>query len=82
MPHVTRQLAAYTVKKIRMNTAAMVMITFFFSWNRFEKYSGRVIALPAFSLYRRSRLDTISQLMYVPAASPMAVQAASAIPHQ
>ena len=58
------------------------MITFFFSWKRLEKYSGSVIALPAFSLYRLRRLDTISQLIYVPAASPIAVHAASAIPHQ
>ena len=63
LPQVTRQLAAYTVKKIRMNSAAMVIMTLPFSWKRLEKYSGRVMALPARMLYRRSRLDTISQLM-------------------
>ena len=40
----------------------MVMMTLLFSWKRLEKNSGSVIAL-AFSLYRRRRLDVISQLM-------------------
>ena len=82
MPHVTRQLAAYTVKKTRINTAEIVMITLRFSWKRLEKYSGSVMAFPAFSLYLRSLLETISQLIYVPTARPIAVHAASAIPHQ
>ena len=65
-----------------MNAAAMVMSTFFFSLKRLEKNSGRVMAFPALTLYRLSRLDTISQFKYVPTARPMAVHAASARPHQ
>ena len=49
-PQVTRQLAAYTVKKIRMNRAAMVIMTFLFSRKRLEKNSGSVMALLALML--------------------------------
>ena len=42
--------------------AAMHSIAFPESWKRLAKKSGTVIALPAISLYLRSRLATISQL--------------------
>ena len=47
---------------MRMKSAAMVITTLPFSWKRLEKNSGSVMALPAFSLYRRRRLLVISQL--------------------
>ena len=47
LPQVTKQLAAYTVKNTRMNTAEMVSSTFFFSLKRAEKNSGMVMASPA-----------------------------------
>ena len=59
----------------------IVMMIFFFSWNRFEKKSGSVNAFTAME-YRRSRFETIRKLRYVPMASPMHVQPASARPVQ
>ena len=50
LPQVTKQLAAYTVKKTRMKMAAIVIMTFFFSRKRLEKKSGSVIALFARTL--------------------------------
>ena len=50
LPQVTKQLAAYTVKKIKIKTAAKVIITFFSSRNLFEKNSGSVIELLALIL--------------------------------
>ena len=47
LPQVTKQLAAYTVKKIRMNRAEIIRMTFFFSWKRLLKKSGTVMASPA-----------------------------------
>lgn len=82
LPQVTKQLAAYTVKNTRINTAERVIITFLLSRNLFEKNSGKVMELFALILYLRSLFETISQFKYVPIARPIAVHAASASPHQ
>ncbi len=50
LPQVTRQLEAYTAKKTSINRAEMVIMTFLSSLKRLLKKSGRVIALPLFSL--------------------------------
>ena len=54
----------------------------FISLKRLEKNSGSVIELLAMTEYRLRRFATRSQFRYVPIKSPIAVQAASAAPHQ
>jgi hypothetical protein len=49
LPQVTKQLPAYTAKNTRMNTDAMAMMIFFFSWKRLDKKSDTVMALLAAS---------------------------------
>ena len=59
-----------------------VRIICFFSWKRLLKKSGIVMAWPAISEYLLSLFATMSQFIYVPTASPAAVQNASASPVQ
>ena len=67
------------MKNTMMTTAAMAASRFRSSPQRLEKNCGTVIA-PRRLEYRRMRRATMSQLIYVPTARPMAVQLASASP--
>ena len=78
-PQPAKPLAVYGTKKITIMIAAMNVRIFFPSPYLSEKNAGTVIE-PVASVYCLILFAVISQFRYVPAASPMMVQPASAIP--
>ena len=81
LPHAEKPEAVYGTKNTTITSAAISDRIFLLSRCLFEKNSGIVVESPAISVYFLSLLATISQLIYVPMARPIAVHAASAIPH-
>ena len=79
LPHAENPDAVYGIKNNIIINAAITVRIFLSSPNLLEKKSGIVTTSYACE-YFLILLATISQLIYVPIASPNAVQNASAIP--